>query len=256
VNQIQELGADKVIQNLWQSMERSFNILPSIHRAHQLEKMGDWGGALGEYEGAYAIDRDNVYIWRHIAKTRTKLYDFGGAAQWWYRVLDAHKHPSHYRRLAYNLACLGDLLEAGQVCEKAIGLDPKDAKCYEEWGNILYQLERFDEAIEKLRRAEQLDPAHRSIYLLRIAEVRFAQGQYRDAMTACAQAFTCDPDNPDIPFWIMKIRRAELGALKTTSTLPTSRETPRIAPSQTRPVAPPSKKPSRSLLKSRAKKSH
>jgi tetratricopeptide (TPR) repeat protein len=160
------------------------------------------------YEQAYAIDPENIYIWRHIAKSRTQVYDYDGAVRWWWRVINTHKHPSHYRRLAYSLACLGDFDQAAEICEEAIKLDDKDAKCYAEWGNILYQLERYDEAIEKLQKAGLFDPDNRATYLLRIAEVLFTLGQYRDALRTCSRALTYEPNNLEVPFWMMKICQA------------------------------------------------
>ena len=213
-----------VVDRLLQTVQRSFDVLSLFHKAHDFEKIGAHEKALEFYERARVVDPENVYIWRHIAKTRTNLGDYGGAVREWLQVIIADKHPSHYRRLAFNLACLGELDQAAMYCDKAAELDDKAPQCYAEWGSVLYQLgqrdedagryeeaqARYKDAAGKLSRAALLDQNERNrvAWLLRIAEVRLALKEYRDALSACNQALTYEPNNPMIPFWIMKIRRA------------------------------------------------
>ncbi len=219
-----ESQVETVVDGLLQTVGRSFDVLSLFHKAHDFEKMGAHEKALEFYEQARVVDPENVYIWRHIAKERTYLGDYGGAARGWLQVIDVDKHPSHYRRLAFNLACLGELDDAARYCEKAAKLDDQAPQCYAEWGSVLYQLgqrdeaagqhekaqARYREAAEKLSRAALLDQNERNrvAWLLRMAEVRLALREYRDALSACNQALTYAPDNPMIPFWIMKVRRA------------------------------------------------
>lgn len=221
---IDQIGAQSVIHEIVEKTERAFHVLPFVHKAHLYEQQGAWEKAREQYELAYAIDPENVYVWRHIAKMCTQLHDYKGAVLWWERVTKVEKYPSRYRRLAHNLVCLGDLEYATRVCEEAVQLDDKDAKCYAEWANVLYHraqraqaeghadvaMTTYDEAANKYRKAVFFEASSRTraTYVLRIAEIRYAQERYRDALSACSQALTYEPDNPDVPYWTVKICQA------------------------------------------------
>jgi tetratricopeptide (TPR) repeat protein/DNA-binding transcriptional MerR regulator len=205
-------GLQSATQQIIENTEQAFSILPYIYLAHEYEEEGNLLKELEQYRLAHTVAPSNVYIWRHLAKTLTKLEKYQEAERWWLRIVTEQQHPSHYRRLAYNQACLGEIPSALRSCEKAISLMQQEAKTYQEWGNILLADKQIKEAIEKFEQAAALDTVNRAVYQLRIAEAHYLGGNYADASNACALAYTHDPNNEEIPFWSLKIAQAEAKA--------------------------------------------
>jgi tetratricopeptide (TPR) repeat protein/DNA-binding transcriptional MerR regulator len=209
LRKIDELGVENVAKRLViKAAEQGFRYLSFIPLAHNHEKNGAWEKALELYERAHSIDPDNPYIWRHIAKACTQVHNYETAIRWWWRIIDDYKHPSYYRRLAYNLACIGDYAQAIEKCEKATELDEENSGAYSEWGNVLEQARDYGSAIDKFLRAAHLDKHNRAKYLLRVAKLRFMLGEYRSALSTCSQASTYESDNPDIAYLVMQISQA------------------------------------------------
>ena len=156
--------------------------------------MGAYEKALELYERAYAADPTTCTSGGISPRRVPFCTIINGAIRWWWKVINSEKHPSYYRRLAYNLACSGDLDQAAEHCKKAVALNDRDAGTYADWGNVLYHLGLRHEVGGEFERPEPYTsrPA-RSIcehyvstpggrntitWLLRLAEVRFALKQY------------------------------------------------------------------------------
>src|SRR5207237_2628313 len=72
-------------------------------------------------------------------------------------------------------------------------LNPRSGDIYDRYGHMLSALERYDEAVEVLTRAQQLDPlAHRSD----LATVLLRAGRYDEALRAAAPVIDLDPHYP------------------------------------------------------------
>jgi len=67
---------------------------------------------------------------------------------------------------AFRLANEGDLAGSLPFFEKAAQADPEDSELLEGWANVLYRLQRTDEAIDQARRASELDPDRPGPYKL------------------------------------------------------------------------------------------
>ena len=84
--------------------------------------------------------------------------------------------------------------EALEAYEQAIRLDPNNAKAYTGKGNVLYNLERYDEALEAYDQAIRLDPNDASAYIGKGGLLDDIQ-LYGDALEAYERAIRLDSNN-------------------------------------------------------------
>jgi TolB-like protein/Tfp pilus assembly protein PilF len=83
-----------------------------------------------------------------------------------------------------------DWTGAEQQLKKAIELNPNSGEAYDFYGLLLAALERYDEAVEKQRKAYEVDPlAHR----MDIATTFLRAGRYDDAVAAVSRVLAVDP---------------------------------------------------------------
>jgi tetratricopeptide (TPR) repeat protein len=97
---------------------------------------------------------------------------------------------------------LGNLLyklerydEAEGAYRRAIELQPDYATAYNNLGNLLYKLERYDEAEGAYRRAIELQPDDAMAYRNR-ADALIRQGKYDEALADIENAASLQPDHP------------------------------------------------------------
>jgi tetratricopeptide (TPR) repeat protein len=69
----------------------------------------------------------------------------------------------HWRGLF--LGEMGRFDEAEAEMQKALELDPVSAPIYSDYGRVLYWARRYDEALEKYRRASEMNPSYGSVQL-------------------------------------------------------------------------------------------
>jgi adenylate cyclase len=75
---------------------------------------------------------------------------------------------------------------------RALELSPSNADAYDFYGRLCSALGRFDEAVELVRRAQELDPlAHRTD----LANALLRAGRYDEAVTAAARAVELEPSH-------------------------------------------------------------
>jgi tetratricopeptide (TPR) repeat protein len=102
-------------------------------------------------------------------------------------MFDANSVDAHYT-YALVLMTLGRFEEAVQQMESAERLDPLSPAVQSDFGRVLYRARRYDEAIVRLNRALDLEPAMGWLVHFRLAEVYEQMGQYDRAVTALRQA--------------------------------------------------------------------
>jgi serine/threonine protein kinase/tetratricopeptide (TPR) repeat protein len=84
-----------------------------------------------------------------------------------------------------------DWAGAEEAFQRAIELNPNSGEAYDYYGLLLAALERYDEALEKQRRAHELDPlTHRGVD---IATTQLRAGRYDDALSTITQVLHDDP---------------------------------------------------------------
>jgi serine/threonine-protein kinase len=94
--------------------------------------------------------------------------------------------------LAYlKFICDFEWTGAEREFKRALELNPSSADTYDYYGRMLLALERYDEAIAMLQRAQELDPlAHR----LDIATALLRAGRYDEALRAATPVIELDPN--------------------------------------------------------------
>jgi serine/threonine-protein kinase len=90
---------------------------------------------------------------------------------------------------------------AREEFELAIALNPNYATAYKEYGEYLTKLERYDEALKKFRRAEELDPFSLPILSL-IGWPSHYSGQYDKAIGQNKKVLEMDPNFSNAQFYI------------------------------------------------------
>lgn len=202
---------DKQVSNMITAAEEAFVFLPFVYQAHQYERDGAWQMAYDQYRQASWLTPNNQYLRRHIAKALTQLQRHSEAIVQWSRIMAKQKHPSHYRRLAQNLVALGterEVVEAINIIQEAIDLDPRDARSHATAGSIYAIAGQLDKAVDELEMAATFDPENAARYQLHIANIYFTHGRFAEALDACIVAQTHDGSDRDVSAMMMKVASA------------------------------------------------
>src|SRR2546425_436820 len=86
-----------------------------------------------------------------------------------------------------------DWTRAEQEFKRALELNPSSADTYDYYGRMLLALERYDEAIAMVKRAQELDPL---AHPLDIASTLLRAGRYDEALRAASLGIELDPHAP------------------------------------------------------------
>ena len=101
----------------------------------------------------------------------------------------------------YNLACAlqeqGNVRAAVEKVREGLELNPDDVPRRIGLGNLLVELERFDEALVEYERARLLSPEDPQL-LARIGDVLVRLGRWQDARAAYEHVALAYPDDPDV----------------------------------------------------------
>ena len=132
---------------------------------------------LGLGHGAGALKPREAY--QHARKAVAKALE-----------LDEGLGEAHGMLAFLRVACDFDWTGAEREFKRAFELNPGNADIYALYGHMLSALERYDEAVDALTRAQQLDPlAHRSDLAATLLRV----GRYDEAVRAAALVIDLDP---------------------------------------------------------------
>ena len=101
---------------------------------------------------------------------------------------DALFHRSMGDAYAYS----GDYEQAAIHYQKAIELDPTCARCYQRWWSALVDREEYQEAVEKIRKASELNPTMFT-YLCSLGDTYYRLGDDEKAVAAFRQALPAAP---------------------------------------------------------------
>jgi tetratricopeptide (TPR) repeat protein len=105
------------------------------------------------------------------------------------RALHADPEDDHaYNLMAIALVRLGEYPRAFEAFEAAVRINPKVGEVHASWGMALAQVGRWEEAIERLGHAAQLDPDLRPLALAGIGDVLSAMGRADEAQDYYRQA--------------------------------------------------------------------
>lgn len=115
--------------------------------------------------------------------------DFHAAQQQWQIALqeDPDYATAHHWYAMFGLVPTGKLNEAIDKIRKAEQLDPLSPAIGNDVGFVLYWSRRFDEAIDQCLKVIVLHPGFYRAYAL-LARIHAAQGRYTDAIAGCLKA--------------------------------------------------------------------
>jgi tetratricopeptide (TPR) repeat protein len=119
---------------------------------------------------------------------------FDHAVEWTSRAIRTHAKPAYLTTLGIALLRLGRRDEAIKVFDKAIQLEPNDAKLWWCLGNALMEAELSSEALLCFQHTIKLDPrhadaAHNAGYVLH------ASGRFEEALASLCQSAELRPDH-------------------------------------------------------------
>jgi tetratricopeptide (TPR) repeat protein len=104
--------------------------------------------------------------------------------------LDSDLGDAHYLLALLKYLCDFDWTGAEQEFKRALELNPSSADTYDYYGRMLSALERYDEAIAMVKRAQELDPL---AHPLDVASALLRAGRYDEALRAATPAIELDP---------------------------------------------------------------
>ncbi len=105
-------------------------------------------------------------------------------------ALDSSLGDAHYMLANLKFLCDFDWTGAEHEFKRALELNPSSADTYDHYGRMLAALERYDEAIAMLKRAQELDPL---AHPLDVASALLRAGRYDEALRAATPAIELDP---------------------------------------------------------------
>ncbi|MFI5209798.1 MAG: protein kinase [Gemmatimonadales bacterium] len=164
--------------------------------------------AIEYYERALALDPEYAQAYTGLALANTELGMMGpardaGDPMTYYESakryaatalkLDSNLGEAHGVRAYLCFVCDYDWAGAEEGFRRALELNPGSADSNDLYGQMLSSLERYDEAIPYLKRAQELDPlAHRSD----MASTFMRAGRFTDALAAARPVIEFDPHYP------------------------------------------------------------
>ncbi len=90
----------------------------------------------------------------------------------------------------------GHLDSAMAGVQRAIALDPRNAKAFKLRGDLYQRLDSSDAALDDYKASEQIDPNNARLYISRAA-LRISRGMQKTALKDCEKAIQLDPADPD-----------------------------------------------------------
>ncbi|HEV8122663.1 MAG TPA: tetratricopeptide repeat protein [Gemmatimonadales bacterium] len=159
--------------------------------------------AIEYFEQALARDPGFALAWASLAMTHTELVEIGvaqpdvgypRAAEAAANALRLDPELGEAHVATGFLQCVREFDWAGaeQSFRRALQLSPSSADAYDLYGRLCAALERYDEAIALLERAQELDPlAHR----VDLATALLRAGRYDQAVRRAEEALELDPED-------------------------------------------------------------
>jgi TolB-like protein/Tfp pilus assembly protein PilF len=158
--------------------------------------------AVDHFEHAIRLDPDYALAHASVAMSYLELAETGGLEpEHAYRraktaaatalALDPGLSEAHTISGTLKLGSEFDWSGAEQEFKRALELSPSSADTYDVYGRMCAGLERYDEAIAMLKRAQELDPlAHRSD----LATALLRAGRYDEALDTAKRSVAAEPN--------------------------------------------------------------
>jgi len=154
--------------------------------------LGDYSEAAARYQRATELEPACApchHRWWEILYQQER---YGEAVEKLQRAIELN--PAQYSYLAdlgQTYYWLGDEAAATNAFRQAIHASP--AYAYNAWGNTLFALERYEEAVAKYRQSIELNPEDKVVHA-NLGGAFQELGDYDQAQAACKQAILLNPD--------------------------------------------------------------
>ena len=179
-----------------------------------------WDDAIANYTQRIKLSPTSAYTHTLIGDALIRKGDFDGAFSRYRQYLgassaskiDAELDADAYKWLAQVLKKLNRLEPAVEAYQKLAALQPKNARVLNELGVVLTKLERWDEAIAVLNRAQDLYNANPSIFGAEALSINLGgalagSGQVEEALKVFRQSAQ---DSTDSPFKVIALSKVLL----------------------------------------------
>jgi Flp pilus assembly protein TadD len=154
-----------------------------------LERRGEYARAAEQYRKALEIAPHLTSTRNRLGVTLNKLGQHPEATAEFRLAIEAQPgQPFLWNNLGFSLYLEGDYDEAAKVLERTVELDPSFRRARMNYGVVLAQLERYDEALEQFGEAGPLGDAH-----FNLGVVQAQKGAYVAAASSFEQALANDP---------------------------------------------------------------
>jgi superkiller protein 3 len=166
-----------------------------------LEKSGNLGGAIEQYQAAQSLDGADFKIRLSLGHALQAAGRLGDAETEYRAALTGHASDSDladvHLGLARVLLAAKKFPEASSELNLYLELRPGDASVRREHASLLFDMEKFDDSIADLDRAAQTSPEDLGTLKLR-SDIYWKQKRYRDAVAVLQKAAVLAPRDADI----------------------------------------------------------
>ncbi|HIK31692.1 MAG TPA: tetratricopeptide repeat protein [Oscillatoriales cyanobacterium M59_W2019_021] len=176
------------------------NVPEKFERARQLQSQGDTSGAIAEYRSILEIDSENLAALHQLAQLSEGQGDFAAAVEHYQKSVEIDSEPPFwiYRHLGFALSQQERLEEAVEAYQKAIELNPKEAKTYSLLGQVRGKQGNFSGAIDSYQKAIELSNELPIWVYLNLGEALSQEKRFEEAIVAYEKASELEPENVGI----------------------------------------------------------
>lgn len=161
---------------------------PYFHWGYLLKKIGSPKAALRKFLTVVEKNPDHDESWLHAGDCAFQLSRFEDALQYYATALQKGKPTGDLlTRIGNTYSLLGDRKKAMQGYKQAISVDPMEGSGYENWGLLLQQQGKLDEAAAKYEEGLIHAPDSPTL-LLRHGEVLLQLGKAKEAILPLEKA--------------------------------------------------------------------
>ncbi len=129
------------------------------NQAIELTSRGNFAEAIACYKRAITIERENHLLWFNLAITYQKQGDTRGAKRALLTALEMKPDDEEtIEQIA--IVCLDrkEFLEAVELCQEGLDLNPVNARLWNTLGVIFFNQEEYENAAEAFERAVSINP--------------------------------------------------------------------------------------------------
>lgn len=174
---------------------------------NQVENPNRYEDAAKQYEAAVSADKEFADAWNDWGRMQLELKRYDEAIEKFKKALDFDSRNEHIyffnwgKALEYHVENPNRYEEAAKQYEAAVNADGQYSEAWNNWGRMLLELKRNDEAIEKFKKASELESDYKHIYLrnwgLAIERQETNPNRFEEAARKYETAVNANDNNSD-----------------------------------------------------------